>query len=79
LTQKSTEEIRRLISKAKLDFDSVENRALNAYLPRIFRSCPFNEDICTAKQCLECAVFTNYANNKKLKAKMQPSQQIFGQ
>jgi len=40
-----------------LDFDSVENKALNDYLPKIFHSCPFTEELCTTKQCLECAVF----------------------
>jgi hypothetical protein len=57
MNQKTTGEIRKLLSNAKLDFDSVENKALNDYLPKIFRSCPFTEDICTTKQCLECAVF----------------------
>jgi len=57
MTQKTTDEIRTLLSNAKLDFDSVENRALNEYLPKIFRSCPFTGDICETKQCLECAVF----------------------
>jgi len=57
VTQKSTDEIRTLLNNAKLDFASVENEALNAYLPRIFHSCPFSEDICTTKQCMECAVF----------------------
>jgi len=57
VTQKTTDEIRALLSNAKLDFDSIENKALNDYLPKIFHSCPFTEDICTAKQCLDCAVF----------------------
>jgi len=57
MTQKTTNEIRTLLSNAKLDFDLVENEALNAYLPRIFQSCPFSEDICTTKQCMNCAVF----------------------
>jgi len=57
MTQKTTDEIRKLLNDAKLDFDSVDNKALNDYLPKIFRSCPFTEDICTTKQCLECAVF----------------------
>jgi hypothetical protein len=59
MTQKTTNEIRTLLSNAKLDFASVENRALNDYLPKIFHSCPFTEEICTTKQCVECKVFTN--------------------
>lgn len=59
MTQKSTDEIRTLLSKVKLDFESVENEALNAYLPRIFHCCPFSEDVCTMKQCMDCAVFKN--------------------
>ena len=57
VTQKTTNEIRRLLSSAKLDFESVENQALNAYLPKIFHSCPLTEDICQAKQCTDCVVF----------------------
>ena len=57
MIQKTTDEIRTLLNNAQLDFDLVENKALNDYLPKIFRSCPFNEDICTTKQCLECSVF----------------------
>jgi hypothetical protein len=60
-TQKTTNEIRKLLSNAKLDFESVTNQALNAYLPRIFHSCPFTEDICTIKQCIDCEVFKNSA------------------
>jgi len=59
VTQKTTEEIRTLLSKAKLDFEAVEKEALNAYLPRIFHSCPFSEDICTTEQCMDCVVFKN--------------------
>jgi hypothetical protein len=70
MTQKTTDDIRKLLSSAKLDFDSVENEALNHYLPRIFQSCPFTEDLCTAKQCFECSVFINTANKQKLKTKI---------
>ena len=56
MTLKTTDEIRTLLSNAMLDFDSVENKALNDYLPKLFHSCPFTEDICTTKQCSECAV-----------------------
>ena len=54
--QKTTGEIRVLLSNAKLDFESVENKALNDYLPKIFHTCPFTEELCTAKQCLDCEV-----------------------
>ena len=57
MTQKTTNEIRELLSNAKLDFESVENNALNYYLPKIFHSCPFTEEVCTTKQCLDCAVY----------------------
>jgi len=63
MTLKTTTEIRALLSNAKLDFESVENEALNAYLPRLFQICPFSEDICTTKQCTECDVFKKF--NKK--------------
>jgi hypothetical protein len=56
-TQKTTSEIRALIGLAKLDFDLVENEALNHYLPKIFHSCPFTDEPCITKQCVECAVF----------------------
>ena len=56
MTQKTTDEIRELIGKAKLDFEAVENEALNAYLPRIFHFCPLSEEVCTKKQCIDCAV-----------------------
>jgi hypothetical protein len=57
MTQKTTSEIRTLLESAQLDFDSITNKALNEYLPKIFRSCPFTEDVCTTKQCFECSVF----------------------
>ena len=57
MTQKSTDEIRELVCDAKLDFESVMNKALNDYLPKIFHSCPFTEEVCTTKQCFECAVY----------------------
>jgi xanthine dehydrogenase iron-sulfur cluster and FAD-binding subunit A len=56
-TQKTTNEIRVLLKNAKLDFDSIVNMALNDYLARIFHSCPFTEEVCTSKQCVECEVF----------------------
>jgi len=57
MIQKTTNEIRALLSGAKLDFEAVENQALNDYLPKIFQSCPFNKEICTTKQCIECDVY----------------------
>jgi hypothetical protein len=54
LTQKTTEEIRKLLSEAKIDFEYAENQALNDYLPKILQTCPFTEDICTNLRCLEC-------------------------
>ena len=54
---KTTNEIRVLLINANLDFETVENKALNNYLPKIFHSCPFIEDICTTKQCVECKIF----------------------
>jgi hypothetical protein len=57
MIQKTTDEIRMLLKNAKLDFDEVENRALNDYLPKILHSCPFTEEVCTTNQCQECLVF----------------------
>ena len=57
MTLKSTDEIRALLSDAKLDFESVVNMALNDYLPKIFHSCLFTEEVCITKQCIDCAVY----------------------
>ena len=62
MTQKSTNEIRTLLKSAKLDFDEVENKALNDYLSKILQSCPFTEDVCTTNQCCECSVFKKVSN-----------------
>jgi hypothetical protein len=64
MTQKTTEEIRTLLNQAKLDFDLVENKALNDYLPKIFPTCPFTGEPCTKKQCIECSIFTSQAKNQ---------------
>jgi hypothetical protein len=56
-TQKSTDEIRKLVRIANLDFEKIQNEALNAYLPRIFNLCPFSKDVCTSKQCIDCPIF----------------------
>jgi hypothetical protein len=72
MTQKTTDEIRNLLRNAKLDFESVQNKALNDYLPKIFQTCPFTDDPCTTMQCTECAVFTN-ENEQDSKAKTKKS------
>jgi len=53
-TNKSTSEIQALLKKANIDFDSAVNIALNDYIHKIFLTCPFTEEICLKKQCLEC-------------------------
>jgi hypothetical protein len=54
-TSKSTLEIQRLLSDAKMDFDSIVNEALNNYLPKIFLICPFTDELCIhKKQCMNC-------------------------
>ena len=65
MTRKTTDEIRKLLGNAELDFEAVENEALNAYLPKIFHSCPISKDICTKEQCMECQVFKD-SNEKRL-------------
>ena len=66
MTQKTTGEIRELLSNAKLDFEEVENKALNEYLAKIFHSCPFTEELCTTKQCIECPVLISHLDKKRL-------------
>jgi hypothetical protein len=63
MIRKTTEEIRQLISNAELDFETVENEALNAYLPRIFQSCPISGDVCKGLQCMTCQVFRSSLKN----------------
>ncbi len=65
---KTTQEIRALVTDAKLNFAVVENQALNNYLPKIFNTCPFTEEVCTGKQCIECAV-SKSRETKALKRK----------
>jgi hypothetical protein len=65
--QKTTTEIRALIINADIDFEAVQNRALNDYLPKIFHSCPLTEDVCTTKQCVECEVFKNSSQKNWVK------------
>jgi hypothetical protein len=57
MPRKTTDEIRKLLKNAKLDFDEVENIALNDYLSKILHSCPFTGEVCTINQCQECSVF----------------------
>jgi len=59
MTPKTANEIRTLLNSVHLDFDQIMNKALNNYLPRLFHSCPFTEDVCTTKQCQECEIFKN--------------------
>jgi hypothetical protein len=69
MMQKSTDEIRKFIRNAKLDFDSVENKALNDYLPKIFNTCPFTTELCTTKQCIGCPTFMKHSNKQNLEKK----------
>ncbi len=57
---KTTSEIKSLLGKANMDFDMVVNQALNAYLPKIFPTCPITDNICLqGNRCLECSYFKN--------------------
>jgi len=51
---KSTREIQTLLRNANIDFDAFVNKALNDYLPKVFLSCPFTEELCLKKQCMDC-------------------------
>ena len=54
-TSKSTREIRKILTEANMDFESVVNKALNNYLPKIFLICPFTDELCVhKKQCMNC-------------------------
>ncbi len=61
MVRKTTNEIRALLASVSLDFEQVQNDALNAYLPKVFLRCPFSGDVCTTKQCIECATFKDAA------------------
>lgn len=51
----NTGEIRTILKNANLDYDSIVNEALNAYLPKIFLCCPFTDELCLhKKQCIGC-------------------------
>lgn len=52
---KSTPEIRALLKATNMDFESVQNKALNEYLSKIFLTCPFTDELCIdKKQCMGC-------------------------
>jgi hypothetical protein len=58
-TNLGTAEIKELLRKANIDFESVVNKALNYYLPKIFLVCPFDNGLCLQKkQCIECKSYT---------------------
>jgi len=70
-TQKSTNEIRALLSTVNMDFDTVVNKALNEYLPKIFLSCPFTEELCiNQKQCVGCKSAEKTLENQIEKVKL---------
>jgi hypothetical protein len=53
---RTTQEIKEIIEKANMDFDSTVNIALNEYLPKIVLSCPFTNEPCLKKQCMDCNI-----------------------
>jgi hypothetical protein len=63
MARRTTDEIRKLLCNAEMNFETVENDALNAYLHKIFNTCPISGDICTRKQCMECLVFKDSVEN----------------
>lgn len=53
---KTTSEIRSIIKNANMDFDAIVNSALNEYLPKLFLSCPFTDELCIQqRQCIGCS------------------------
>lgn len=59
--QKSTAEIRLILKNANMDFEAVVNKALNDYLPKIFLSCPFTDELCIQqRQCVGCSTAQNH-------------------
>jgi hypothetical protein len=68
--QKSTNEIRKILYNANMDFNSVVNKALNDYLPKILLTCPFTDELCIKhKHCVECdsSKLTQISENSKVK------------
>ena len=63
IRKKSTYEIKALIEKANMKFETVVNEALNNYLQKIFLSCPFTGEICTKSQCMECETSNSATNH----------------
>jgi len=58
----STQQIEVILKNSKLDYETTVNKALNAYLPLIFLTCPFTNQLClTEKQCLGCKSAKNDA------------------
>jgi len=64
MTQKTTDEIRELPSDAKVDFEPVDNNALNHNLKNISQPS-FTEDICTTKQRHRVEYSKKHANKQK--------------
>jgi hypothetical protein len=63
---KTTEEIRQLLTDVNMDFDSVINEALNAYLPKIFLTCPITDELCIGKkQCMNCESHLTIPNSTR--------------
>jgi hypothetical protein len=76
MNQKTTDEIRKLLTNAELDFELVQNQALNNYLPKIFHSCPFTEELCVTKQCIECEISKNAYKKNSSRRKTKIMQEI---
>jgi len=66
--QKSTQEIKKLLGNANIDFDLAVNNALNDYLPKVFLSCPFTEELCHKQQCVDCESSTVALTSQASKA-----------
>lgn len=64
INPKTTDEIRTLLSNAKLDFDLVECRAMNDYLPRFFRSHTLERICAQQNNELNVQFSINYANEQ---------------
>lgn len=61
--EKTNLEVKELLTTAGIDFEVVVNKALNAYLPKIFPTCPFTDDLCIEKkQCIDCESYLQTKN-----------------
>jgi hypothetical protein len=59
----TTNEIREFLCKACMDFEIIQNKALNEYLAKVFHTCPFKHELCTKKEpCNDCDIFKNQIN-----------------